>query len=231
MTKRCALGTVGERATMAFLPIRDASMRASRSRMVEPGEDDRVLELGVLDGHVLGDRGVGADVGVADHGAGADHGRSADGGALEGGAGLDHDAALDLAVGDLAVQALDHGVQDQPVGLEHVRDLAGVLPPALDHVGVHALAGVDQVLDRVGDLQLAAGRGLDRLGGVEDAGGEHVHAHQRQIGRGLGRLLDEPGHAPVAGQLGHAVVLGVGHLGQQDQRVRARRPRTCAPGR
>ena len=69
-----------------------------------------------------------------------------------------------LEHGALAGLGLEHGleaVEDQAVGLEHVLELAGVLPPAGDHVRLHAQAAVDQVLDGVGDLELAPRRGLD----------------------------------------------------------------------
>ena len=81
-----------------------------------------------------------------------------------------------------------------------------------------ALAAIDEVLDRVGDLELAARAGLDRPRRVVDARGEHVHPDEREVRRGLGRLLDEP-HDPVAVELGDAVVLRVGHGREQDQRV------------
>ena len=136
------------------------------------GEDDRVLDLGAADVDVVADRGVGADVGVLDVGAGADHGRAADDRAAQRGAGLEHDPALDpgllvdLAL-DLGLQLLEH----EPVGLEHVGELAGVLPPAADDLGADRAAVVDQLLDRLGDLELAAPGGLERAGGVEDQAG------------------------------------------------------------
>ena len=90
------------------------------------------------------------------------------------------------------------------------------------------MPAIDEVLDRVGDLQLPARRGLDRARGVVDPGREHVHAHERQIGRGLGGLLDQP-HDPAHGgigslglglrKLGDPEVLRVRHRRQQDQRV------------
>ena len=59
---------------------------------------------------------------------------------------------------------------------------------------LHAHALIDEVLDRVGDLELAARRRLDRARRVVHAGGEHVYAHQREVGRRLPRLLDQAHH-------------------------------------
>ena len=54
---------------------------------------------------------------------------------LDRGARLDHDPALDPRVlVDLAVEPCLDLLQHQPVGLEHVGELAGVLPPAADHL-------------------------------------------------------------------------------------------------
>ena len=50
------------------------------------------------------------------------------------------------------------------------------------------------------------------------SGGEHVDADQGQVRGRVLRLLDEA-HDPLAVELGDAVVLGVEHLGEQDQRV------------
>ena len=72
-------------------------------------------------------------------------------------AGLDDDFALDAGLGvDRAVDAPLDRVEHQPVGLEHVLELARVLPPAVDDVRPDLEAAVDQVLDRVGDLELVA---------------------------------------------------------------------------
>ena len=89
-------------------------------------------------------------------------------------------------------------------------------------------AAIDEVLDRVGDLELAARRGLDRLDRLPDRVGEHVHADEREVGLRLLRLLDEPGHAAVGVELGDAERARVRHVLQQDQRVgpiAARTPR------
>src|SRR3954466_16139689 len=86
-------------------------------------------------------------------------------------------------------------VEDQPVGLEHVVEPAGVLPPAAHDVRLDAVALVDEPLDRVGDLELAAGRGLDRARRLVNARREHVDAAQREVARRVGRLLDQAHHA------------------------------------
>ena len=129
-----------------------------------------------------------------------------------------------------ALEVLEH----EPVGLEHVVELAGVLPPAAHRVALDPAAAVDQLLDRVGDLELAAPRGLDRPRRLEDRGREHVDADQRQVARRVLRLLDQP-HDALAVELGDAVVPRVGDLGEQDQRLgldsRKRSTRSVIPSR
>ena len=105
--------------------------------------------------------------------------------------------------------ALLEVVEDQPVGLEHVLHLPGVLPPAVHDVRVHALAALHHRLDRVGDLELVAPGGLDRARRVEDRRGEHVHAHQRQV-RSSGPWASPPAAPP--------------------RRRRSARPRRSSPG-
>src|SRR5665811_1374827 len=120
------------------------------------GEHDRVLDFGAADSDVLAERGVGADVGALDPRAGADHRRAAHGRATQLRPGLDHDPALDLAgLVDLAVDARLELLEHQAVGLEHVGELAGVLPPAADDLRLDLVAVLDQALDRLGYLQLA----------------------------------------------------------------------------
>ena len=165
------------------------------------------------------DRGVRADVGVDETRARADDRRAADGAALEHGAGLDDHAALDRGVDQLAVDPLLDGLEDQPVRFEHVREAAGVLPPAAHDVRFDGRAGVDQPLDGVGDLQLAATGRLDRLRRLVDARREHVDADEREVGRGLLRLLHQARDAAVGVQLGDAEVLRVRDLREQDQRL------------
>src|SRR3954463_13348450 len=91
----------------------------------------------------------------------------------------------------LALAAAVEGVEDGPVGLQHVVEPAGVLPPAAHDVRLDPMALVDQPLDPVGDLELAARRGLDRARRLVDARGEHVDAAQREVARRVGRLLNQ----------------------------------------
>src|SRR5437764_14547404 len=135
---------------------------------------DRVLELGPVDRDVLGDCRIEPDVGVRDPRPATDARGSPDGGSLERDSRLDHHAPLHAGFDQLALDPLVEIVQDQPVGVEHVLHLAGVLPPAAHDVRVDRHTGVDQVLDRVGYLELSAPRRLDRTRRLEDRRGEHV---------------------------------------------------------
>ena len=118
------------------------------------------------------------------------------------------------------VERLEHDA----VGLQHVLELAGVLPPAAHDVRVDVQATLDQVLDGVGDLQLAAGRRLDAPDRLEDARVEHVDADQRQVALRLLRLLDQPHDLAVGGELGDPELLRVRHPGEQDLGVAAEAP-------
>ncbi len=95
------------------------------------------------------------------------------------------------------VVARHQAVEDDPVRLQHVLEAARVLPPTLDDVWPHHESMVDQPLDRVGDLELAARRRPDGLHRLEDRRVEHVHADQRQVGRRRLRLLHEPNDLAV----------------------------------
>ena len=48
------------------------------------------------------------------------------------------------------------GLEHEAVALQQGLQLAGVLPPAVEHLVAHPVAVVDEPLDRVGDLELAA---------------------------------------------------------------------------
>ena len=106
--------------------------------------------------------------------------------------GFDDHATVDPRVDQLARDSGLDRVEHETVGGEHVLELAGVLPPALDDVRLDPQAGVDELLDRVGDLELATRRRLDRARRLVDRSGEHVHPDEREVGAGLARLLDQP---------------------------------------
>ena len=133
----------------------------------------------------LADRRIRPDVAVGQPRARADDRRPAHRRALQPRARLDTTRPSTLRVDQLALDAPLDAVEDQPVGLEHVVQAAGVLPPALDDVRLDAPAGVDEVLDRVGDLELAARAGLDRARRVVDPRREHVDADEREVRRRL----------------------------------------------
>ena len=100
----------------------------------------------------------------------------------------------------------------------------------LQHLVPDALAVVDQPLDRVGDLELAAGRRLDRRDGVVDVGVEEVDADDREVGRRVGRLLDQLHDLAVGAEHRDAELAGVVDVGEQDLRV-TRTPPSARPGR
>ena len=96
-----------------------------------------MLDLRAGDLAALADRGVGADVAVAEPRTRADHRGAADDRPFEDGPGLDDDAAVELGVDQLALDPLGRGCRGSGVGLQHVLETPGVLPPAPDDVGLH----------------------------------------------------------------------------------------------
>ena len=178
-----------------------------------------MLDLGVLDRAALADRRVRADVAVGQPRAGADDRRPADRAALEPGARLDDDPAVDLRVDQLAVDPPLDRVEHEPVGGEHVLELAGVLPPALDDVRLDAAARVDQVLDRVGDLELAAAPRARSRG--PRRGRAAVNMYTPTSARSVlgSRGFSTSRTTVPSSQLGDPVVLGIGDRREQDQRV------------
>ena len=131
--------------------------------------------------------------------------------------GLDDDPAVDRRrVVDRAVDARLELLEQQPVGLEQRRQLAGVDPPARQQLGAHPVAVVDQPLDGVGDLQLAAGRRLDGPHRLVDRRVEQVDADERQVGRRVAPASRPADDVAVGVELGHAEAVRVGDLLQQD---------------
>ena len=66
-------------------------------------------------------------------------------------------------------------------------------------------------------------RGLDRVDRLEDLRVEQVDADEREVARRVLGLLDQPHDLAVGAQLGHAELVRVGHVREQDLRVAAAR--------
>ena len=79
-----------------------------------------------------------------------------------------------------------------------------------------AVAVVEQPLDRVGDLELAPVRRLDRGDGLVDGRVEQVDADEREVRRRVGGLLDQAHHLAGVVDLGDAELARVVDVGEQD---------------
>jgi hypothetical protein len=118
-------------------------------------EDDGVLDLAAAHHDAVADGREGPDVGALEHRAPADDRRPPHRALGDARACLDHDLAGDVGVLDGAVRARRERIEDDPVGFEHVLELARILPPALDDVGPDDVPLVDEPLNGVRDLELA----------------------------------------------------------------------------
>src|SRR5690349_18210546 len=131
-------------------------------------EHDAVLDLRFANLGILHDRRERPDVGMYDPGVRANDDRASDDGAFDDGARFDDDFALHPRLGvDSAVDPPLDRVQDQPVRLEHVFELARVLPPSVDDVRPDLEPTIDQILNRIRDLELVAETGGDPFDRVE----------------------------------------------------------------
>ena len=88
---------------------------------------------------------------------------------------------------DLALDAAFDRLEEATVGLEERRLLAGVDPPAAEHLGAHPVPVVDQPLDGVGDLEFAARRRFDGVDRLVDRAGRRGRRR-----RGRGRTAGPP---------------------------------------
>src|SRR5271166_3852685 len=107
-------------------------------------------------------------------------------------------------------------LQHDPVDLQHVRDIAGVLPVTRDDRGADLAAVRYQPLDRLGDLQLSALRRRQGRHRLVDRGREQVHPDQRQIALGLLRLLLQADELARAVELGDPELPRVRYRGEHD---------------
>ena len=96
--------------------------------------------------------------------AAPDDGRTANHGAFHDRPLFDDDFPLDAAFGvHRAVDPTVERLENQPVRFEHVFELAGVLPPAVDDIGAHTEPAIDQVLDGIGDFKFVPEAWLDAV--------------------------------------------------------------------
>ena len=169
------------------------------------------------------DGGEWPDEAVGDDRAGGDGDRTADVRVVDDRPRLDDDSPVDRrALVDLAVDARLDAFEQQPVRLQQRCELAGIDPPTVELLGANAMAMIDQPLDRLGDLQLAARRRRDRCDRLVDRAIEQVDTDEGEIGWWLGRLLDQSHDITVVVEDGDAEALRIGYLLQQDLRARRR---------
>jgi hypothetical protein len=189
-----------------------------------------VLELGVADDTTRADRSERPDERVRHFRPSPYHRRPPHVAAHHASAGLDHDPAIELAVVDLAVHAPFDAFEEEAVGLEEGRQLPRVDPPTGEDLGDDDVAGVDQPLDGIGDLELASPRRLDRRHRLVDAAVEEVHADEGLVGRRDVGLFDKPDDAPSVVELGHAKALRVLDMREEDLCSRCQRLFLPEPG-
>ena len=196
--RRSARGAAADRRTTASRPIRLSSRRGMSMHLRSSITTECSISLLTTSQPAP----IGAerpDEAVDDARAGADGDRAADRRVHDLGAGLDHHPPVDRRrVVDRAVDPRLDLLEQQPVGLEQRRELPGVDPPALSSSVRTRWPCVDQPLDRVGDLQLAASRRLDRGDRLVDRGVEQVDADEGEVGRRVVRLLDQATTWPSA---------------------------------
>ncbi len=182
------------------------------------GVNDAVLNFRVPDDAVAPDAGERPDVGVLDDHVLPDDDRSDDLAAHHPrGLGND-DPPTDPRLDDLALDIALQLLQQQVVGFEQVGGTAGVLPPPDDRLAHHGGSGLDQALDAVGDLVLAARRGRHAVEHLEEPRREAVQARYREVARRVLRLLDEP-HDALAVHLRHPEGGRVLDLHERDEGV------------
>ena len=93
----------------------------------------------------------------------------------------------------------------------------------VEHLVADTVALVEQPLDRVGDLELAAARRLDGAHRVVDRRVEQVDADEREVRRRIGRLLDELHDVAVRVERGDTELRRVVDVREEDLRDGRRR--------
>ena len=105
-------------------------------------------------------------------------------------------------------------------------DGPGVRPKAVETPGEEVVREV--VIEKVGDLELAAEGWDETVHDAERVGPQEVHADRDEVALGLGRLLFEAHHVALGVEFRHPEALGVGDFVQQ--RAGAPRPVLELPG-
>lgn len=91
-----------------------------------------------------------------------------------------------------------HGGSPQPTrGTFEVLGGIHVHPPTGELDGLHAVAGVNEEVDRVRELELASLGGGDEPTGVEEWRREHEKPGEGEVRRRIGRFLDHGTHPPA----------------------------------
>src|ERR1700723_3664589 len=196
-----------------------------------PAQHDGVLDLAVDECAGLGDRGERADIGTLPPRSGTDDGGTHDARAADLGAALDDHAADEFGgVVYRAVLGRFGTLQHHAVDLEHVGDVAGVLPVPRDDRGPYLVAGVEQPLQGLGDLEFPAARRAELAHRLVHGGGEDVDPDQRQIAFRVLGLLHQGDHLAGLVELGDAELARIRHGGQHDLRVGPARPELIDQG-
>src|SRR5919202_129373 len=197
--------------------VLDAMWDADDLRILQ---DDRMLDLALFDRGMVIDRRERTDVGVHDSRVLADDRGAANHAVDPLSTCLDGHLTVDLRVPvDKAVDRMGQLLQHEPICIQHVHLLPGVDPPATMDVGIDAVLVLDEVLDRIGDFELAAPRRTNMLDRFPDMMVEHVDADQCEVGDELLGFLDQPLDLALAIQLRHPELARVGDFLEYDLRV------------
>src|SRR5919199_6091922 len=190
--------------------VLDAMWDADDLRILQ---DDRMFNLALFDRGMVVDRRERTDVGVHNSCVLADDRWAANHAVDHLSTCLYGHLTVDLRVPiDKAVDRMGQLLQHEPICIQHVHLLPGVDPPATMDVGIDTVLVLDEVLDRIGNLELAAPRWTNMLDSFPDMLIEHVDADQRKVRDELLRFLDQALDLALAIQFRYAELAGVGHV-------------------
>ncbi len=184
---------------------------------------DAVFNFGMAYPSTVADGGEGTHIAVFQEAVLPDYSRSAHGAVDQFAALADlHAAGNSGTVVQVSVHGyFSHFVEDHAVGFQHVVFLPGVQPPGGENVAIYPVAGGNQLLNSVGNLQFASAAGLDLINGRVNLGIEEIDAHQGQVALGFGRLLFQAVDATVRIEQSNAKRAGVCHFLEKDEGIGA----------